>query len=40
VRSLLDVGTLAVNHRFEVVSGVLEDECRTLLVDFFRDRRE
>lgn len=40
VRSLLDVGALAVNHRFEAVSGVLEDECRTLLLDFFRDRRE
>jgi tRNA(adenine34) deaminase len=39
VRSLLDVGALAVNHRFEAVSGVLEDECRNMLVDFFRDRR-
>jgi tRNA(adenine34) deaminase len=40
VRSLLDASTLAANHRFDVVAGVLEDECRTLLVDFFRDRRE
>jgi len=39
VRSLLDVGSLAVNHRFEVVSGVLEEECRALLVEFFRERR-
>jgi tRNA(adenine34) deaminase len=40
VRSLLDLRTLATNHRLETLSGVLEEECRTLLVDFFRDRRE
>jgi tRNA(adenine34) deaminase len=28
-----------LNHRFEVVSGVLADECRGLLQEFFRDRR-
>ena len=28
------------NHRFEFVSGVREDECRSLLQDFFRDRRQ
>ena len=28
-----------LNHRFEVVSGVREDECRELLQAFFRDRR-
>jgi tRNA(adenine34) deaminase len=39
VRSLLDVSALAVNHRFEVVAGVLEEECRILMVEFFRDRR-
>ena len=27
------------NHRFAVVSGVLEDDCRELLQSFFRDRR-
>jgi tRNA(adenine34) deaminase len=27
------------NHRFEVVSGVREDECRELMQAFFRDRR-
>jgi tRNA(adenine34) deaminase len=27
------------NHRFEVVSGVREDECRQLLQEFFRSRR-
>jgi tRNA(adenine34) deaminase len=33
----LDVPTL--NHRFEIVEGVLEEECRTLVQDFFRQRR-
>jgi tRNA(adenine34) deaminase len=28
------------NHRFEVVSGVREDECRALVQAFFRDRRD
>jgi tRNA(Arg) A34 adenosine deaminase TadA len=27
------------NHRFAVVSGVLEDECRELVQTFFRDKR-
>ena len=39
VRSLLDPNTLPLNHRFEVVEGVLAGECRQLLQDFFRDRR-
>jgi len=29
----------ALNHRVEVVSGVLADECGSLLTDFFRARR-
>jgi tRNA(adenine34) deaminase len=37
--SVLDARTLHLNHRFEVVAGVLEAECRELLVDFFRFRR-
>jgi tRNA(adenine34) deaminase len=28
-----------LNHRFTVVSGVCEDECRELVQAFFRDRR-
>ena len=28
-----------LNHRFAVVSGVLEDECRELVQAFFRERR-
>jgi tRNA(adenine34) deaminase len=39
VRSLLDVRTLPLNHRFEVVEGVLVEECRELLQEFFREKR-
>jgi len=28
-----------LNHRFEVTSGVLEDECRAVVQHFFRNRR-
>jgi tRNA(Arg) A34 adenosine deaminase TadA len=28
-----------LNHRFQIVAGVLEDECRDLIQAFFRDRR-
>lgn len=28
------------NHRFDVVSGVREDECRMLMQNFFRERRK
>ena len=30
----------ALNHRMEVVGGVMETECATLLRDFFRTRRQ
>jgi tRNA(adenine34) deaminase len=40
VRSQLDVSRLAFNHRFAVVAGVLEAECRALLMAFFESRRE
>ena len=39
VRSLLSLDALPLNHRVEVVAGVLADECRALLVEFFRERR-
>jgi tRNA(adenine34) deaminase len=39
VRSLLDPSTLPLNHRFEAVEGVLADDCRHLLQQFFRERR-
>jgi tRNA(adenine34) deaminase len=28
------------NHRFEVVAGVREEECRALMQEFFRQKRE
>jgi tRNA(adenine34) deaminase len=37
--SVLDFESLRLNHRFQVVAGVLEDECRQILVDFFKSRR-
>jgi len=39
VRSLVKLDDLKVNHRVEVVAGVLAEECRALLVEFFRSRR-
>ena len=27
------------NHRFEIVSGILADECRALMQEFFKERR-
>ena len=33
----LEIPTL--NHRFEVVEGVLENECREVVQSFFRTRR-
>ncbi len=29
-----------LNHRFEVIAGVLADECRAIVQAFFRDRRD
>ena len=40
VRSKLDVSTLGFNHQYQVTSGVLEAECRGLVQEFFRFRRE
>jgi len=28
------------NHRVEVVGGIMEEECRRIMQDFFRERRE
>ena len=39
IQSIVKVETLAANHRFAVVSGVREEECRGLVVEFFRGRR-
>ena len=40
VRSLIDPNVLPLNHRFDVVEGVLADECRLVLQEFFRQRRD
>ncbi len=40
IRSLLQVGRLQTNHRFEIVAGVCEAECRKLMQDFFKLRRK
>ena len=29
-----------LNHRIEITAGVLEEECRKVMQDFFRERRE
>jgi tRNA(Arg) A34 adenosine deaminase TadA len=40
VRSLLDIGSLPLNHRFATLEGVLAEESRALLQAFFRERRD
>ena len=37
--SLIDVNKLALNHKFEVQGGVLENKSKTLLKEFFQIRR-
>lgn len=40
VRSTVRAGELpGLNHRFTVVTGVMEEECRSLVQAFFRERR-
>ena len=39
--SLYDlVSDKRLNHRIEAISGIMEEECRALMKDFFRIRRE
>ncbi len=40
IRSALRIEALRLNHRFTVVEGVLEADCRELIQDFFKNRRE
>jgi tRNA(adenine34) deaminase len=40
VCSLLRVGDLSLPHRFDVTAGILEADCRKLIQDFFKFRRE
>jgi len=39
VSSILDLDDLSLNHRFDVVKGVLESDCRKLIQDFFKFKR-
>jgi len=40
VRTHFGIGIIEIlNHRLDVLSGVLEDECREIMQDFFRRRR-
>jgi tRNA(adenine34) deaminase len=40
LRSLVNLDDLALNHRFAIVSGILEADCRKILQDFFKFRRQ
>ena len=40
IESIVRIESLAANHRFAAVAGVREEECRALVVEFFRDRRK
>ena len=39
VSALKALESPGLNHRFAVTSGVLEDECRSIIQEFFRERR-
>jgi tRNA(adenine34) deaminase len=39
VRSVMRAEDLRLNHRFDVIGGVLDEECRALMVEFFRGKR-
>ncbi len=40
VESLLDARALSTNHRFQAEGGVLADECRELVREFFKSKRQ
>ena len=37
--SLLDLAAVPLNHKPEIVGGVLEDECREMLQSYFKKKR-
>jgi tRNA(adenine34) deaminase len=39
VSTLRALESPGLNHRFAVTAGVLEDECRAIIQEFFRERR-
>ena len=40
VESLFDLNEIGIPHRLSISSGVLEQDCRKILQDFFKFRRE
>ena len=40
VQSLFNLGDLRIPHRLAVVSGILEQDCKRILQDFFKFRRD
>ena len=40
VESLFDLNEIRIPHRLSISSGVLEQDCRKILQDFFKFRRE
>ena len=40
VESLVDLAKVGIPHRLAIVSGILEQECRKVLQDFFQFRRD
>jgi tRNA(adenine34) deaminase len=38
--SVMDMNAFPLNHKCEVLGGVLEEECAALLSDFFKDLRK
>jgi len=39
VETMRGIELPGLNHRFQVVSGIREEECRSLMVEFFKERR-
>lgn len=37
--SIIDINKLNLNHYIKVTSGILEEECRALMRDFFKHKR-
>jgi tRNA(adenine34) deaminase len=37
--SVLDINTVGLNHRLKVTSGILKDECRAMMREFFAAKR-
>lgn len=37
--SVIDLNAYPLNHKPEIIGGVMEEECRTMLQDFFKRKR-